>query len=205
MTLRDFKDIHTHRREDQEGGSLCSLPAEDVATGELHPFSLQLHPWHLDEKSVALFQEVARRETDNPHWIAVGECGLDGLCTTDMPLQEEAFLAALLCARANHKPVIIHCVKAWQKVGEMVREVWGKKGAAAARDAGCELIIHGYCKGRELAQQLLAAGFSLSAGERFHPELVSVIPPERLYYETDESSLSIEEIIRRIHDPASMG
>lgn len=198
MTLRDFKDIHTHRREEQEGGSLCSLPAEDVATGEVHPFSLQLHPWHLDEKSVCLFREVAAREADNPRWVAVGECGLDTLCRTERTLQEEGFRVALQCAKDYRKPVVIHCVKAWQRLGEVVCEVWGKKGAAAARDAGCELIIHGYNKGRELALQLLSAGFSLSAGERFRPELLSVVPSDRLYYETDESERSIEEIICRI-------
>jgi Tat protein secretion system quality control protein TatD with DNase activity len=48
------------------------------------------------------------------------------------------------------------------------------------------LIIHGFRKGPQLARQLLDAGFSISIGTHHHPDILSIIPPHRLYHETDE-------------------
>ncbi len=59
-------------------------------------------------------------------------------------------------------------------------------------------IVHGFRGKAELARQLLAAGMDISLGERFNSEAARVIPAERLHYETDCSSLPIEEIAARI-------
>ena len=46
--------------------------------------------------------------------VAIGEAGLDTLAESPMDLQKEVFLAQANLAEETHKPLIIHCVKAWR-------------------------------------------------------------------------------------------
>ncbi len=138
-------------------------------------YSLQLHPWHLTgRQDIEAYVTMARKLRDDPYFVAIGECGLDALCDTPLPLQKEAFRTALLMAEEQNKPVIIHCVKLWAEL------------MALTRGHQSPLIIHGFRKGPELAKQLLDAGFSLSLGQHFHPEVKEIAPPDRLFSETDE-------------------
>lgn len=138
-------------------------------------YSLQLHPWHLTGlQDIETYVSKARQLRDDPYFIAIGECGLDALCDTPLPLQTQAFKAALQVADELHKPVIIHCVKLWS---QLLTETKGHQGL---------MIIHGFRKGPELARQLLDAGFSLSFGQHYHPEVRAMIPQDRLFFETDE-------------------
>jgi len=176
--IMTFADIHTHRRG--IASSIYSAPpgevAEIVAANALLPperqqyYSLQLHPWYLEEG----FADVARRYATDPHLVAIGECGLDALCPTPMERQLVAFRLALATAQELQRPVIIHCVRCWQ---EVIRE-------CAAYDLPLK-VIHGFRRGPDLAQQLLRAGFSLSLGERFHPDVPSLVPHDCLFHETD--------------------
>ncbi len=186
--LCNFNDIHTHTPD--KVGSILSVPAEGVesvvmrnlalpAEGQQY-YSIQLHPWHLVEGSVAAFLDVVGRYADDPHFVAVGECGLDGLCTTPLPMQLEALRTALQAAQRCHKPVIIHCVRMWS---EIIAEV---KPYISAKAEGQQFVIHGFRKGPALARRLLDAGFCLSLGRHYHPEVPKIIPPDRLFHETDE-------------------
>lgn len=183
-----FNDIHTHIPNRK--GSILSVEAEGVEPivirnlglpdDEQQYYSIQLHPWHLGDASVGEFRRVVEQCSGDPHFVAVGECGLDGICNTPLPQQREAFRAALQEAQRLGKPVIIHCVRLW---AEMMAEA---KPYMQHRTEGQEFIIHGFRKGPGLAQQLLDAGFSISLGSHYHPETMRIIPPERLYRETDE-------------------
>lgn len=179
--MRRFNDIHTHTPGKPD--SILSIPACDADQivsdnrSKIAPqyFSLQLHPWHItDEHDIVQFVNKARALRDDPQFVAIGECGLDSLSSTPPDLQLKAFRAALQVADELHKPVIIHCVKCWNQV---ITEVKGHEGP---------FIIHGFRKGPVLARQLLDAGFSLSLGLHYHPEVIKIIPEDRLYRETDE-------------------
>lgn len=187
-----FSDIHTHTPG--RPGSILSVPAERVdavvAANRAKPadqqqyYSIELHPWHLTEGSIARFQHVVEQYHDDAHFVAIGECGLDGICSTPIGLQLEAFRAALRSASSFQKPVIIHCVKLWNEVIAEARPfMW-----SAQEDAEPPLpfIIHGFRKGPQLARQLLNAGFSISIGAHHHPEIPILVPAHRLYHETDE-------------------
>lgn len=181
-SVQRFSDIHTHTPG--KPLSILSVPVSEVdqivlrnAIGETEQYySLQLHPWHLKtEEDILQFTVKVRELREDPHFIAVGECGLDGLAGTPLPLQLKAFRAALQIADELQKPVIIHCVKLWS---ELIAETRGHKGL---------MIIHGFRKGPALAQQMLDAGFSLSLGTRYNEEVMKLIPAEKLYRETDEN------------------
>ena len=187
-----FSDIHTHTPG--RLGSILSVPAEKVslvvaANGDKPPeeqqyYSIELHPWHLTEGSIETFLHVVNQYHDDPHFVAIGECGLDGLCTTPIDLQLDAFRTALRSATSLQKPVIIHCVKLWNEVMAEARPFM--QPAQDDREPPQPFIIHGFRKGPQLAHQLLSAGFSISIGAHCHPEIPIIVPAHRLYHETDE-------------------
>lgn len=179
--VQRFNDIHTHTPG--KPGSVLSITADEVeqivisnnAGKTSQYYSLQLHPWHLTgDQEIEHFLDRAHQLRQDPYFVAIGECGLDSLCTTPLPLQLKAFRTALQIADQLQKPVIIHCVRLW---AEMMAETKGHK---------TQLIIHGFRKGPALARQLLDAGFSLSLGKHYNKEVLDMIPQERLFYETDE-------------------
>lgn len=186
-SLCHFSDIHTH----VPGRPHCilSIPPSEVegicASNALLPdaerqyYSLQLHPWHIcSETDIEAFVQCALAHRNDPQLVAIGECGLDALCSTPLPLQEQAFLAALRVAQQLQLPVIIHCVRRWDRLLALTSSIkWNQD---------CPLIIHGFRKGPQLAQQLLNAGFSISLGLHYNPDAAALIPSDRLYHETDE-------------------
>lgn len=182
--------------------SILSTPAKEVerivahnltqSEPERQCYSLQLHPWHLptDETSLMLqlqeFEQIALRHSLDPQFVAIGECGLDGLCIVPIALQRRAFGTALRLARQLRKPVIIHCVKLW---GDMVHDVHAVFPELKSQPKAWQqtpIIIHGYRRGPQLAQQLLDAGFCLSLGKKYNPDVAKMLPKERRYEETDE-------------------
>lgn len=197
MSLHDYRDIHTHRATGP--GSILSVPAGEVDALTARnrslpeplrqPYSLQLHPWHLTgDDDILQFTAAARRLAADPCLVAIGECGLDSACATPPDLQRRAFRSALTAARELRRPVIVHCVRLW---AEMLHDVHQCFPDLLPRRDGQSpwpqpIIVHGYRKGPELARQLLDAGLSLSLGAHHHPAIPSLVPPERLYFETDE-------------------
>jgi TatD DNase family protein len=192
-------DIHTHSAGRPD--SVLSLPPAEVLglpSAAKQLYSLSLHPWYVTRAMMADFERVVSERAEDSRWVAVGECGLDPLCETAPALQLEALLLSLGTAKTLGKPTVLHCVRRWDDLQATVRRVWGQQGAAEAFRHGAPLIIHGYRKGKALAQSLIKQGFCLSLGEHFQPEVGRLVPPERLYMETDESPLPIAEIRRRV-------
>lgn len=177
MTFRELKDIHTHQAGRPD--ALLSLPPEKAMAGYAMPYSLQLHPWFVTDEAMTVFVQAAEALKEDPNLLAIGECGLDSKCQTPLPLQIEAFKVALQTARHLHLPVIIHCVGCWAEMMQCVVEILGK-------GYGHPMVVHGFRKGPQLALQLLNAGFSISLGRHYNKQTRTIIPPERLYWESDE-------------------
>lgn len=194
----EVEDIHTHRSDDL-GAVLSVAPDVLKSLAQEHLYSVSLHPWYVSLAAMDAFSVAVAERSNDRHWIAVGECGLDGLCTTSPELQEKAFELSLVAARDYGRPAVIHCVRRWDGLSAVVRRVWGAKGAAAAFESGTPLIIHGFRKGVQMARQLLSAGFSLSLGEHFQEEVACIIPADRLFLESDESQMTIGEIKEKVY------
>lgn len=193
--LHSFTDIHTHLPGIPH--SILSLPVSGVervlsANAQLPPaerqsFSLQLHPWHLTGLAdIQAFQTMAQRLSSCPQLVAIGECGLDSQCPTSPDLQREAFLAALHTARQLHLPVVVHCVRLWADMMACVHSVFPELRTQPEAWQQYPVIIHGFRKGSQLARQLLDAGFSLSLGTKYNPEVAKMLPAARCYRETDQ-------------------
>ena len=122
----------------------------------------------------------------------VGEIGLDYAGTVGREAQLRIFREQLDWAERLGKPVVLHCVKAFEAV---MREL--------APHALRAVIFHGFIGSSQQAAEAIKKGYYLSFGERTFrsPRTVEALrrtPVENLFAETDESDVPIEEIYRRI-------
>jgi len=157
-------------------------------------YSIGLHPWKIDENTMETELAFVKTKLQEDNCLALGECGLDKRTTVPFDLQLIAFEKQLQLAQRFNKPVIIHCVAAFQEVIAMKNRL----------GITVPMIIHGFSKTQELAKQLTDHGFYISFGKYLlrNPELEIVfksIPNNRFFLETD----TIEEGINEVYAKAA--
>lgn len=179
-------DIHTHRQPQANIWAIQNryngfeqLPVDGFFTAGLHPWYITAQGWP---------QELAALEriSNNKNVLAIGECGLDKLCDTGFALQQTVFAAQVRLANAVNKPLIIHCVKAFDEVLQQLRQ------------NKVPVIFHGFNKGRALALQLQQKGYYLSFGRALQQprmqEVLAALPIDKIFLETDDATVNIEEL-----------
>ncbi len=191
-----YIDIHTHRQSTEfptEIVAFCNYiveNAEDPTTGTIGlngRYSAGIHPWYIHDNGTDQFkklQEIAIQ----PTVYMIGEAGLDKLIATPLPVQVMLFEAQAALAESLQKPMVIHCVKAWQELLETHRRI----------RPTLPWLIHGFRGKGDLARQLVRKGCYLSFGIHFHPEAVQAAWPDRLFAETDEAPDSIRTVYRQL-------
>lgn len=166
-----FVNAHTHR-----------------PTGRhIEPFGAGIHPWDADKKSVEdISAELAKADI-------IGETGLDLARIASVPLQRqvEVFEQQLQTAAKLDKPVILHCVRAFEPMMRIL-----------ARYPLRAVIFHGFTGSPQQARQALERGYFLSFGERTFKspkaiEALKITPMHRLFLETDDADVEIERIYER--------
>jgi TatD DNase family protein len=150
-------------------------------------YSVGIHPCQVDQNYKQRIEQL-RSFASFPWVVAIGEAGFDKRCSTNSDLQKMAFTEMAMLAEQIQKPLIIHCVKAWQEIIALHK----------SRRPSVPWMIHGFRGKPALAQSLLNQGFYLSHGDKFNPDSVLVTPLDRLCIETDESTVSIETLYRKI-------
>ena len=146
--------------------------------------SIGIHPWHIGNDWKEKFASIAGFAKEK-NVVAIGECGLDMLKSpAPIELQEEIFKAHVELSEEMQKPLIIHCVKAHDRIIALHKELKPQQA----------WILHGFRGKPQQALQLVRAGLYISLGEKFNPESVNAIPMEKLFIETDESPLPLTEI-----------
>jgi TatD DNase family protein len=111
-----------------------------------------------------------------------------------LDLQISVFEKQLILAEKYKKPVVIHCVAAFQEVIAIKKKM----------KISVPMIVHGFSKNSQVADQLIKEGFYLSFGKYLirNPELKTVfeqIPNDRFFLETD----TIEETIEQVYNLAA--
>ena len=119
---------------------------------------------------------------------AIGETGLDFACDSDRARQAEAFEWQLRLAEQTDKPVVIHCVRAFEPVMDEL-----------SRHSLRAVIFHGFIGSPEQAARALERGYYLSFGERTFtsPKTVEAMkrtPLRQMFLETDDAPVGIGEI-----------
>jgi TatD DNase family protein len=205
-----FIDVHTHRRTTSAGViSVPNFSQKDLENGqnteEPVPIFLReslfasagLHPWFLTKENFKIDFEKLSQLVDNQNIIAIGECGLDKLKGEDLAFQTMAFEAQIRLAESVSKPVVIHCVRAFNEVIALKKRL----------KPTVPLIIHGFNKNEKILGGLIRHDFFISIGAAILPKngqntegsLLSKnlhqIPLERLFFETDDAeNMGISEV-----------
>lgn len=184
-----YFNCHTHAISNKEGvlDLLNQYPQEFNA--KVPFYSIGIHPWHIVKDRVGQDLEVIEEKLQLTECLALGECGLDKRIEIPIELQLSVFEQQLLLAEKYKKPVIIHCVAAFQEVIAIKKEL----------KITVPLLIHGFSKNNLLAKQLLDNEFYLSFGKYLlrNPDLKEVfqqVPLDRFFLETDTVDESIEEV-----------
>ncbi|MEG1230592.1 MAG: TatD family hydrolase [Flavobacterium sp.] len=156
---------------------------------ELPNFTVGIHPWYLNENTFLEDLIVIENAIQQTNCKAVGECGLDKRIETSIKIQKKILIPQLLLAEKYKKPVILHCVAAYQEVIEIKKEL----------KLTIPMVIHGFSKNSQVAEGLIKNGFYLSFGKYLlqNPELENVlktIPLNQLFLETDMIDQTIFEV-----------
>ncbi len=186
-----FIDIHTHKKTFSlsEKGISNLFPEENTPATNNH-FSCGIHPWYIKNIQVQFSQLETKLQ--DPNCLAIGECGIDKNVTTPISLQTTVFEKHIELSEKYKKPLIIHCVKAHQEIIQLKKQyqptqIW---------------LIHGVNKRYEVVNQLLQNQFFVSFGKALltNPttqESFIKTPLKSLFLETDDSSVSIQEIYQK--------
>jgi TatD DNase family protein len=174
----------------------AALAGTASVTGELPapPFSVGVHPWQSGADGFDL--AAALLEVETAPAAAIGEIGLDFAPSVagDHGGQKMVFAAQLRIAEERRLPVILHCVRAFEPVMEIL---------SAHTLPG--VIFHGFVGSPEQAARAVRAGYWLSFGERSlnspkTVEAMRAVPLEKIFLETDDSPTPIAEIYSRAAD-----
>jgi len=189
-----FFNLHTHQSSKQADvlELVNQYPQEFDAA--IPCYSIGIHPWYIVEDRIDADLEIIEIKLKDKKCLAVGECGLDKRIVIPMALQQMVFEKQLALAEKYRKPVVIHCVAAFQEVIAIKKKM----------NISVPMIIHGFSKNKETAEQLIVNGFYISFGKYLlrNPDLEMVfkcIPKERLFLETD----TIEEVIAAVYELAA--
>ncbi|PZU91407.1 MAG: hydrolase TatD [Chryseobacterium sp.] len=186
----DFLDFH-HHKPNQKG--IYNLNLNEKIPSKR--FSIGLHPKDITENWKSDFEKI-KEISLSENCLAIGECGLDGLVSVNEHLQSEIFQAHISWAEKIKKPIIIHCVRRFSQILHF-------------KKSKIPLIIHGFNKKENIAQELLRSGFYLSFGKAALDnlslqKLIGDIPTQRMFLETDNADFDIVELYKRVAEIKSI-
>ncbi|MBL7911426.1 MAG: TatD family hydrolase [Bacteroidia bacterium] len=186
-----FINIHTHFQLYDANIELVNLNMD--STVKANHYSYGLHPWHLDkttyEEQLAKLKIVAHEK----RCLAIGECGLDKISKTDFDFQTEVFIEQIKIANEINKPLIVHCVKAFNELINCLN----------LNDNTVPVIVHGYNNNDNIARVLVNQGYYFSFGkallgyESNAAKAIRIVGRKNFFLETDDSDLSIKYIYKK--------
>ena len=157
-------------------------------------YSIGIHPWYIDENRLESDLEIIKEKLQLSECLALGECGLDKRIEIPLDLQISVFKKQLEIVKQTKKPIVLHCVAAYDEVITIKKEMKIEN----------PMIIHGFSKNEQVAKSLLNNGFYLSFGKYLlrNPDLEKVFtfaPENQILLETD----TIEESIYEVYEKAA--
>ena len=163
-----YVDIHTHH----------------PTLRHIEPQAVGVHPWRAAEQR---FDELSLEGA-----VAIGEIGLDYACEVDRVVQERVLREQLAVAERRDLPVVLHCVRAFEPMMKILSEYDLRA-----------VIFHGFIGSVQQAERAVSRGYYLSFGVgAFRSpktlEALRLMPLDRLFVETDESEVGIENVYERV-------
>lgn len=196
MIAIPFLDAHTHNASADKSTVkvINRYPGEPIPEFEgWNYYSVGLHPWRLCESEENVIQlEMMQNILRIGHVIFTGECGLDKISQTDFAEQKRVFREQAIMAESYHKPLIIHCVKAYNEIVEIYQDI----------QPSVPWIFHGYTGSSEMTTQLAGKGFLFSFGKiLFNDKARAVesfknLPLSKILLESDEYDSHIKVLYK---------
>lgn len=180
-----YFDIHSHN----ENQSISVTSIQNVIPGQVvpeSPFSAGFHPWYASKFGIADLRIIA----ENKNCVAIGECGLDSLkLNVSLAEQEKLFRQQLELAQNLQLPVMLHVVRSEQLLESVISDF-----------RNLTFIWHGFAGNIETVKRSLKFDMYFSFGQRGinKPNVWPSIPQDRLFCETDDAPVSIEDIYNEL-------
>ncbi|CAM1346193.1 TatD family hydrolase [Tenacibaculum crassostreae] len=183
-----FIDVHTHSSSTQK--DVFSIENKYPSSTDFsQPFSIGIHPWYITQNTIQDELNFIEQQLVSENCYAIGECGLDKVTEVDFSLQLEVFKQQIQLSEKHKKPLIIHCVKAFQEIIQLKKEIKPKQS----------WIVHGFNKNHQIALDLIRHEICLSFGRSLLKnkklqETFPKLPLAFVFFETDTSEEHIEDI-----------
>ena len=191
----NYIDIHTHTILNSGGIEVLNLTVQGLLESDPidcnNAFSLGVHPWEVgvfnESEVITKISSVA-----NPNFLFIGEIGLDKVKNDNYAQQEVIFEQLINLAKSLSKPLIIHSVKAHYDV------------ISKLKNFQFPVIIHGYNGKIGPLKEFLKRGFYISISPNLlrnvlkAKNILELIPLDKLFIETDDTSLSIMELYKQV-------
>ncbi|CAD0009881.1 TatD family hydrolase [Flavobacterium chungangense] len=190
----EFFNFHTHQfTNDPDILELVNQYPQDF-DASIPFYSIGIHPWYIVENRIDADLKIIEEKLKENKCLAIGECGLDKRIEIPFDQQIIVFEKQLYLAEKNKKPVVIHCVAAFQEIIAIKKKM----------KISVPMIVHGFSKNIQISNQLIKEGFYLSFGKSLlrNSDLKTIfqnVPNDRFFLETD----TIEENIDKVYDLAS--
>jgi TatD DNase family protein len=198
LSENSFIDLHTHSAKvESDVFKIVNLFPDQIDqtlnSTSLSHFSIGWHPWYLKEDQIRPTMDLVVETSHLVEVVAIGECGLDLVCDTPVPLQLAVFKEHVLLAEGVKKPVIIHCVRAFNELIRLKKEIipimpWIVHGFNANISIGKELIRHGF---------YFSLGRALLDVDTNAAKLFPEIAMDHFFLETDDADVSINKIYQQ--------
>lgn len=188
--MQKYIDAHCHYVTPVPDGAVCGFiynsarpcdwsVAVDATRVNGGAGAIGVHPWHVDELSCALLDQMAQLLRANPE-LMVGEIGLDA-SRGDIDAQMPVFVQQFELAREFGRVAHIHCVRAWDKILHIF----------ATQKMPPAVVLHGFRGTPEIVSAIMRhanAYFSFGA----NPGVAArAIDPDRILVESDAASISV--------------
>ncbi len=183
-------DFHTHNKQQNDDVISIVNQYPKEFENKYRLTSVGLHPWFIDTETLGDELETLEQIVRDGKCIVIGECGLDKKTETPFKIQRLVFKKQLELAEKYQLPVIIHCVSSFaQLIADKNKNV----------SESVPLIIHGFAKKVEMAQQLIDHGFYLSFGSNLLKSKTlqnsfKNVRLDRVFLETGSHDETIQEI-----------
>lgn len=184
-----YFDCHTHHPVPEAVKGIRSLYQDFDRLHTPGFYSIGLHPWYIPDDPFAIIQKIDALAVSS-QVVAIGETGLDKLCNTDWVLQVQVFREQIRLAKRRNKPLIIHCVRAFQEIQSVLRE----------EEVSVPVIFHGFNKSLAIARELISQGYYLSFGKSLEKQsmqaVFTAVPAKQVFLETDDADIEIGDVYR---------
>ena len=186
-----FINTHTHKQLYDAKLELVNLSIG--ASDKPNHYSYGLHPWYIEKETYEEQLHTLKIVVHEKRCLAIGECGLDKLSTVDFALQEEVFVEQIKIANQINKPLIIHCVKAFNELINCLN----------LNDNKVPVIVHGFNNNENIARILVNEGLYFSFGkallgyESNAAKAIKNVGRKNFFLETDDADISIKYIYKK--------